>query len=180
MPEPISIPMRSELLSVTTNPESRMACVPATTPYCMKASMRRASFVLIYGSRSSCRISPPKCVGKLAVSKRVTAAMPLRPDRIESHALATSLPTGETIPRPVTTTRRLLNGDSSRGFAQTPERLRGREALPPSSGFALVRIDIVDVLLNGGDLFGVLVRNFRLEFFLERHHQFNGIQRVCP
>ena len=35
--------------------------------------------------------------------------MPLRPARIEAHALATSLPTGETIPRPVTTTRRLLN-----------------------------------------------------------------------
>ena len=38
-------------------------------------------------------------------------------DPIEAHALATSLPTGDTIPRPVTTTRRLLNRGSSRGFA---------------------------------------------------------------
>jgi hypothetical protein len=49
----------------------------------------------------------------LLVSNRVTVAMPLRPATMESHALATSFPTGDTIPKPVTTTRRLLNGDSS-------------------------------------------------------------------
>ncbi len=47
IPEPIMMPMRSAFDSVTTSPESRMACMPATTPYCMKASMRRASFVLM-------------------------------------------------------------------------------------------------------------------------------------
>jgi hypothetical protein len=52
-------------------------------------------------------------VGKLLVSKRVTGPMPLRPARIEAQALATSLPTGETIPRPVMTARRLLNRGSS-------------------------------------------------------------------
>jgi hypothetical protein len=36
-------------------------------------------------------------------------AMPLRPAKMEAHAVATSLPIGETIPRPVMTTRRLLN-----------------------------------------------------------------------
>jgi hypothetical protein len=41
--------------------------------------------------------------------------MPLRPARIDAHAVPTSLPTGETTPRPVTTTRRLLNGDSPNG-----------------------------------------------------------------
>jgi hypothetical protein len=35
--------------------------------------------------------------------------MPLRPAKILAQAVATSLPTGETIPRPVMTTRRLLN-----------------------------------------------------------------------
>jgi hypothetical protein len=43
---------------------------------------------------------------------RVTGPMPLRPARMADHADVTSLPTGETIPRPVTTTRRLLNSDS--------------------------------------------------------------------
>ncbi len=46
MPEPMRIPMRSEFASVTSSPESRMACMPAITPYCMNASMRRASFAL--------------------------------------------------------------------------------------------------------------------------------------
>jgi hypothetical protein len=39
---------------------------------------------------------------------RVIGAMPLLPLRIASHAEGTVLPTGEMIPRPVTTTRRLL------------------------------------------------------------------------
>jgi hypothetical protein len=38
----------------------------------------------------------------------VIGPMPLRPLRILSQALGTVLPTGEMIPRPVTTTRRLL------------------------------------------------------------------------
>jgi hypothetical protein len=41
-------------------------------------------------------------------------AIPLRPARILAQAVATSLPTGETIPRPVITTRRLLNTNSNR------------------------------------------------------------------
>src|ERR1700753_2385606 len=122
--------------------------MPATTPYCMKASIRRASFADMYGSRSSFLISPPKCVGKVVVANRPRGAMPLRPPKMFDKAPATSLPTGETIPRPVMTTRRLLN--------------RG-------SGLALVRIDVIDRLLHGGALLGVFVRNFRLEFFLERH-----------
>src|ERR1700761_9625098 len=133
--------------------------MPATTPYCMKAPMRLASFAVMYGSRLRFLISPPKWVGKLGVSKRSLGAMPLPRARMFDQAPATSLPTGETIPRPVMTTRRLLN--------------RG-------SGLALVRIDIVDRLLDGGDFLGVLVRDFRLEFFLERHHQFHGVQRVGP
>src|SRR5580692_3441019 len=164
IPEPISTPIRSELASVATKPESRIACMPATTPYCMKASMRRASLVLMNGSRSRFRISPPKCVEKLATSNRVTGPMPLRPPAMELQAAATSLPTGETIPRPVTTTRRLLNGNSSRRWR--------------ASGLALVRIDVVDGLLNRGDLLGILVGNFGLEFLFERHHQLNRIQRV--
>ena len=46
-------------------------------------------------------------------------------------------------------------------------------------GLALVRIDIVDGLLNCGNFFGVLVRDFSLEFLFECHDQFNRVQRVC-
>src|SRR6202167_1796697 len=159
MPEPMSMPMRSVLAAVTSSPESRMACMPATTPYCMKASMRRASFGVIYGARSRSRISPPKCVGKLGASNRATGPMPLRPARIDAHADEMSLPTGETIPRPVTTTLRL------------PKLA--------SSGLAFVRIDVIDGLLDARDLLRVLVRYLRLELFFERHHQLDRVQRVC-
>src|ERR1700677_3107348 len=192
MPDPISTPMRSELVSVTTNPESRIACMPATTPYCMKASIRRASLALMNGSRSRLRISPPKCVGKVDTSNRVTGPMPLRPPMIESQAAAISLPTGETIPKPVTTTRRLLNGTSSKAclnggqamrpaqwLTVYPDASRPREARrQPPSGLALVRIDVIDGLLNRRDLFRILVGNFGLEFLFECHHQLNRIQRV--
>ena len=47
-------------------------------------------------------------VGNVEQSKRVIAATPERALRIESQAAARPMPTGETIPIPVTTTRRRL------------------------------------------------------------------------
>jgi hypothetical protein len=48
-------------------------------------------------------------VEKRLTSKRVIGPMPLRPATMLAQAVSILLPTGETIPRPVTTTRRLLN-----------------------------------------------------------------------
>jgi len=48
--------------------------------------------------------------GKALASKRVIATMPDRQARMLSHAVATPVPTGDTIPIPVTTTRRLAMG----------------------------------------------------------------------
>src|SRR6202451_2002169 len=100
--------------------------------------------------------------------------MPLRPARILAQAVATSLPTGETIPRPVMTTRRLL---TTSPYDWSKRTLCG---IDRASGLALVRIDVVHCLLHGRDFFGVFIRDFRLEFFLERHHQFHRVQRVGP
>jgi hypothetical protein len=41
-----------------------------------------------------------------------------------------------------------------------------------------VATDVVDRLLHRRDLFRFLVRDLRLEFFFERHHQFDGIEGV--
>ena len=38
--------------------------------------------------------------------------------------------------------------------------------------------NVVDGFLNGGDLLGLLVRDFGLEFLFESHHQLNGVKRV--
>src|SRR5918994_2595020 len=126
----------------------------------MKSSMRRASFGVTYSFTSKPWTSPPMRTGKAETSKRVMGPMPLRPLRIASHAAGTVLPTGETMPSPVTTTRRLLN-----------------QLCPSDFGPALV--DVVDGLMHRRDLLRIFVRDLDLEFLFERHHQLDRIQRVC-
>ena len=41
-----------------------------------------------------------------------------------------------------------------------------------------MRVDVVDSLLHGGDLFRIFIRNLALEFLFQRHHQFNRIQGI--
>ena len=67
------------------------------------------------------------------------------------------------MPRPVTTTRRL---DKCR-----TARTRGAQRLA-------VGLDVVDGLLDGGDLLRFLVGDLGLELLLERHHQLDGVERV--
>src|SRR5687767_968327 len=107
--------------------------------------------------------------------------MPLRPARMADQAVATSLPTGDTIPSPVTTTRRLDTLSSAavrrmRGGSGAGDHLRA----PPrngSSGLAAIR-DVADGLAHSGDLLGVFVRNLDLELFFESHHQLDCIERI--
>jgi hypothetical protein len=77
----------------------------------MNGSMRRASFAVMYCSSSKPFTSPPKRTGKFFTSKRLMGPMPLCPFVTASHAEARVLPTGEMMPNPVTTTRRLLTPD---------------------------------------------------------------------
>ena len=41
-----------------------------------------------------------------------------------------------------------------------------------------MRLDIVDRLLNRGDLFRFFIGDFTLEFFFEGHHQFHGAEQL--
>src|SRR5688572_20062856 len=101
-----------------------------------------------------------------------------------AHAVSMVLPTGETIPSPVTTTRRRvtvlpqrkLNEEAWRALAPA-----GHPAGAPAesgSGLGPMLVDVVDCLLDGGDLLGILVGNLSFEFLFERHHQFHRIQRI--
>ena len=74
----------------------------------MNSSMRRASFGEMYCVTSKPRTAPPKRTGNADTSKRVIGPIPLSPLKMASQADFTVLPTGEMMPRPVTTTRRLL------------------------------------------------------------------------
>src|SRR2546423_1622879 len=62
--------------------------------------------------------------GKPVESKRVMRVIPERAARMAGHAVATPMPTGETIPSPVTTTRRrdmrrAVLGGAANGRAET-------------------------------------------------------------
>src|SRR3979409_2567826 len=74
----------------------------------MNSSIRRASFGVMYCVTSKSRTDPPKRTGKAVTSNLVIGPMPLLPLTMVSQADFTVLPTGEMMPRPVTTTRRLL------------------------------------------------------------------------
>ena len=133
MPAPITRPIRARLESVISSPPSAMACTPAATPYCMKRSMRRASLAGMYVETSKSGTLPAMVQGKPVVSKRVMGPMPLRPASAADQLPATLLPSGDNMPRPVTTTRRLLKASTSgcHRTAVTRRAPAGRPGLAP-------------------------------------------------
>src|SRR6266850_2059318 len=132
-------------------------------PRWMKRSMRRASFGDRYAATSKFFTSPAIWLESGLASKCVMRPMPDLPARTLDQASATVLPIGQTIPNPVTTTRR---------------RLKSTPAVGGESGFLGVSVHVVDGLLDRGDLFSFLIRNLRLEFLFESHHEFDGVERV--
>src|SRR5574338_154059 len=117
----------------------------------MKMSMRRASLGARYWAMSNPRTSPAICEVKVEGSKRVMRLIPDLPATMLVQLCATPMPTGAMIPSPVTTTLRLAKW--------APER----------SGLD-VTLDVIDGLLDRGDLLRLFVGNLRFELFLQRHH----------
>src|ERR1700754_459492 len=122
----------------------------------MKLSMWRAS--LPGGESSTLKpfTSPAKWQAKALASNLVIVAMPDLPATMLAHPSATVLPTGQTRPSPVTTTRRRLMVALS---------LR-------------VGLGVVDRQLHRRDLLGFLVGDLDAEFVFQRHHQFDRVERV--
>src|SRR5262245_37952569 len=73
----------------------------------MNGSILRSSFEERYFSASKPATAPWNRTGNALTSNRVIGTMPLLPSSTLLHAVSTALPTGETMPRPVMTTRRL-------------------------------------------------------------------------
>src|SRR3954466_9627919 len=122
----------------------------------MKRSIRRASLGDMYGERSKFFTSPAIWLDRRAGSKRVMRVIPEVPASALSQASWTLLPRGQTMPRPVTTTLRRFNSELRLG----------------------VGLDVIDGLLDGGDLLRFLVRDLGLEFFFQRHHELDGVERI--
>jgi hypothetical protein len=117
MPEPTMAPMRSALASVISRPESqgheRGTEAVMDERVHLLASLRDpelAEQFIVGGDVESldltCNLGgEPIHVG---IRTLVSGPMPERPWVMPSQPLARSLPNGETIPRPVTTTRRFI------------------------------------------------------------------------
>src|SRR4029453_3962236 len=111
------------------------------------------SFLLTNCSGSNPLTSPAICELNSAASKCVIGPMPLRPAHSPSQFASVPMPSGDTRPTPVTTTRLLK--------------------APPSDWSLLfaVRFDVLDRFLDARDLLRVLVWNLDAELLLEGHHQ---------
>src|SRR5258705_11053972 len=96
-------------------------------------------------------------------------SMPLRPSVNAAQFASVPMPSEDTNPIPVTTTRRFAIILGTRG------------PLPGGSGSLLalgVRVDVLDRFLDAGDLLGVLVRDLDPELFLERHDELHRVERA--
>src|SRR5918996_2148900 len=124
----------------------------------MKMSMRRASLGDMYGATSKPFTSPAIWLESRDASNLEMRVMPDLPARALDQASATVFPIGLTIPSPVTTTLRRLTAAGSLCFG--------------------VGLDVVDGLLDGGDLLGLFVRDLGVELLFERHHELDGVERV--
>src|SRR5512145_2153175 len=121
----------------------------------MNVSIFLTSFRSRYFSASNPRTSPPIRAENAEASNLVIGPMPLRPASSACQVDGPSNPKGDTTPIPVTTTRRFMSAS----------RLR-------------VRPDVLDDLLDGRQLLGVLVRDLERELLLERHDQLDDVERV--
>src|SRR5512141_3415584 len=136
----------------------------------MNGSIRLISFLSMYRSGSNPFTSAAMVVEKSFVSNRVIGPTPDVPARIASHVLRTSTPRGVTAPSPVTTTLRM-------SFLPPA---------PPAIGACrglrlfLVRRDVLDHVVDGLDLLGLLVGDLDPELLLHLHHQFHDVEGVRP
>src|SRR5579859_3393541 len=119
--------------------------------------------------------------------------MPLLPASRFFHASSTVLPQAQIMPSPVTTTRRVKvrplgswRVPPPRSYARSREAQHRRNGLcwrkrrmPRKLFRALsVLLDVIDSVVDGPDLFRVLVGNLDVESFFEGHDQLDGVERI--
>src|SRR5712664_319976 len=128
-----------------------------------------SSFFSIHWKGSKFFTSPAMRQSNPVASKLVMVSTPLTPARRFFQLSSVPMPSAQTNPTPVTTTRRVNDSCSLMRWYYPA-------ALLPFGVF----IDIVDRIFDGRHLFGVLVGHFDPERLLERHHQFHLVQRIRP
>src|SRR5205814_109441 len=130
---------------------------PASATW-MKRPIFFSSFFSIHWKGSKFFTSPAMRQSKPVVSKLVMLVMPLTPARRFFQLSSVPMPSAQTSPTPVTTTRRVKDSCSPIGW-YCPA------VLLPFGVF----VDIVDGVFYGRHLLGILVGHFDAEGFFERH-----------
>src|ERR1700748_900940 len=131
----------------------------------MKTSIFLTSFFSTNWSGSNPLTSPAICVAKAVASDLVIVPTPLLPAMSPCQFASVPIPSDDTRPMPVTTTRLFticLRARSSNGLLL---------------GFR-VGVDVFDRLLHARDLLGILIGNLDAELLFEGHDQFDGVERV--
>src|SRR5258708_17945053 len=167
MPDETYTPTSSRSESSGFQFEDFTAKSAAASATWMKRPIFFSSFFSIHRNGSKFLISPAILQSKPLVSNCVMGPMPLCPARRFFQLSSVPMPSAQTSPTPVTTTRRANDSCS-------PMRWSCPAALLPFGVF----VDIFDSVFDGGHLLGVLVGHFDAEGFLEGHHQFHLVQRV--
>src|SRR5678816_3735475 len=119
------------------------------------------SFGAIHSDGSKFLTSPAIRVGNAEASKWVIGPIPERPLTMPSQLLSRPFPTGDRMPIPVTTTRRLdmsalLTLVLVRLYKCTGPRMRPRRSTTREGLRLDVCFDVIDRLLHRGDLLGFL------------------------
>src|SRR5947199_322857 len=158
MPDAMKTPTFGARAGVIWSAASSIANCEAAIAYWMKTSIFLTSFFSMNFSGSNPRTSPAICVANCEASNFVIVSSPLPPARTAAQFASVPIPCHHPRPMAVTTTRRVLV-------------IRLLLALG-------VRVDVLDRFLDARDLLGVLIGDLDPELLLERHHQFDGIERV--
>src|ERR1700761_6076810 len=192
MPEPIMVPVAHLSSSVSGCPfASSSAWRAAAIAKMMKSSTLRWSFGSIHWSGLKLPSEPsPRgttqaiLLGRSETSKVSIFRAPLAPWRIRFQVGSTPQPSGDTIPRPVTTPRlmratpALTGRPATRGrpaaFARPgrPCRYRAR-----ASAFSVLFKKLGGVA-DGQNRLRRVVRNLATEFFFKCHHELDRIEAV--
>src|SRR5258708_39925411 len=89
--------------------------------------------------------------------------MPVSAFTSRRQTCSTPRPRGQTMPMPVTTTRRM-----AASFSRVPV-----------NGLLILLFDVVDRVLDGGDLLRGVFGDFNAQGLLESHHQFDRIAAIA-
>src|SRR3954464_161779 len=108
IPDAMKTPTRRDGSGGMVSPESSIAYCDAAIAYWMKMSIFLTSFLSTYASGSKFFTSPAMRVANWVVSNLVMDPMPLWPALIPAQFASVPIPSDDTSPMPVTTTRRLL------------------------------------------------------------------------